>query len=202
MSVNDQNIDEEYTDYLVALEQQWLESKPKEPTPEEWVKMYPELKTTFRRLYLKTLENKERLEDRIRFCLSFLTDSTWDQIQEGLLEITAGKRLETLEKRIQFFKRALYQEPKKPGVITDADIQQANAFPIIDLLPTPTYRHLRNCYRCPFHADKTPSFHVYSKTNSWFCFGCQQGGDAIKFVMQSQKLTFPDAVSFLNGGAR
>jgi len=46
---------------------------------------------------------------------------------------------------------------------------------------------------CPFHGEKTPSFHVFDKGN-FKCFGCGVGGDVIKFVELYEKVTFPDAV--------
>lgn len=50
---------------------------------------------------------------------------------------------------------------------------------------------------CPFHSEKTPSFTVFSKTNSFYCFGCGSGGDAITFVMKAENLDYPSAVEFL-----
>ena len=36
---------------------------------------------------------------------------------------------------------------------------------------------------CPFHADKnTPNLYIYPKTNSWYCFACNHGGDALQFI--------------------
>lgn len=52
---------------------------------------------------------------------------------------------------------------------------------------------------CPFHSEKTPSFTVFSKTNSFYCFGCGAGGDAISFVMRAENLDYPSAVEFLAG---
>lgn len=50
---------------------------------------------------------------------------------------------------------------------------------------------------CPFHQEKTPSFYIFSD-NHWHCFGaCGEGGDVIKFVMKTKKLTFPEAVRYL-----
>ncbi|HEY7500287.1 MAG TPA: DNA primase [Vicinamibacterales bacterium] len=46
---------------------------------------------------------------------------------------------------------------------------------------------------CPFHGEKTPSFHVYDK-GFFHCFGCHVGGDVIKFVQLYDKVPFPDAV--------
>ena len=50
---------------------------------------------------------------------------------------------------------------------------------------------------CPFHSEKTPSFTVYPAANSFYCFGCGIGGNAITFVRQMEHLDYPDAVEFL-----
>lgn len=50
---------------------------------------------------------------------------------------------------------------------------------------------------CPFHSERTPSFTVFSRTNSFYCFGCGAGGDAITFVMRAENLDYPSAVEFL-----
>jgi DNA primase len=50
---------------------------------------------------------------------------------------------------------------------------------------------------CPFHQEKTPSFHVDPERNLYFCFGCHAGGDAFDFVMRIGNLTFPEALEQL-----
>lgn len=50
---------------------------------------------------------------------------------------------------------------------------------------------------CPFHSERTPSFTVFPDTQSFFCFGCEAGGDAFTFVMRSENLEYPEAVEFL-----
>jgi DNA primase len=47
---------------------------------------------------------------------------------------------------------------------------------------------------CPFHGEKTPSFHVNAEKGFFHCFGCGVGGDVIKFVELHDKVGFPDAV--------
>jgi DNA primase len=47
---------------------------------------------------------------------------------------------------------------------------------------------------CPFHGEKTPSFHVNGDKGFFHCFGCGVGGDVIKFVELSDKVSFPEAV--------
>ncbi|MBV9232484.1 MAG: DNA primase [Candidatus Eremiobacteraeota bacterium] len=50
---------------------------------------------------------------------------------------------------------------------------------------------------CPFHAEKTPSFHVHPDRGFFKCFGCGAGGDVITFVQRSDQLTFGDSVRLL-----
>ena len=50
---------------------------------------------------------------------------------------------------------------------------------------------------CPFHGEKTPSFHVNREKGFFHCFGCGVGGDAIKFVEMQEKVGFTDAVRLL-----
>lgn len=47
---------------------------------------------------------------------------------------------------------------------------------------------------CPFHGEKTPSFHVNGDKGYFHCFGCGVGGDVIKFIELYEKVTFPEAV--------
>lgn len=50
---------------------------------------------------------------------------------------------------------------------------------------------------CPFHTEKTPSFVVYRDTQSYYCFGCGAGGDAVTFIKNIERLDYTDAVRFL-----
>ena len=50
---------------------------------------------------------------------------------------------------------------------------------------------------CPFHDEKTPSFSVSPSKNIFKCFGCGRGGDAVSFVMEHERYTFPEAIRFL-----
>jgi DNA primase len=54
---------------------------------------------------------------------------------------------------------------------------------------------------CPFHDEKTPSFNVTPSRGLWYCHGCAEGGDVIKFVQKIDALTFIEAVEKLAGRA-
>ena len=51
---------------------------------------------------------------------------------------------------------------------------------------------------CPFHGEKTPSLHIYEKTDTFHCFGCGIGGDSVKFVAELYKLNQYEAAKKIN----
>lgn len=50
---------------------------------------------------------------------------------------------------------------------------------------------------CPFHNEKTPSFHVSVTKGIYKCFGCGKGGDAVHFIMDHEKYSYPEALKYL-----
>src|SRR3954453_749116 len=50
---------------------------------------------------------------------------------------------------------------------------------------------------CPFHNERTPSFYVFGDSQTWRCFGCNEGGDVFTFVQMQQGLEFREALLYL-----
>ena len=50
---------------------------------------------------------------------------------------------------------------------------------------------------CPFHNEKTPSFHVVPAKGIYYCFGCHKGGSAVGFVMDHEHMSYPEALRYL-----
>src|SRR5881227_1493940 len=50
---------------------------------------------------------------------------------------------------------------------------------------------------CPFHNERTPSFYVFAETQTWRCFGCNEGGDVFSFVQKQQSLDFRETLQYL-----
>lgn len=50
---------------------------------------------------------------------------------------------------------------------------------------------------CPFHKEKTPSFQIDPNLQLFYCFGCHEGGNLVKFVEKIYDMNFPEAIEFL-----
>ena len=86
--------------------------------------------------------------------------------------------------------RAEYHYRFEAKELTEHEIEQARNVPMEKLLET-----RRGYARCPFHNEKTPSLSI--KGNLWHCFGCNDGGDSISFIMKSKNLNFKEAIKCL-----
>ncbi|WP_182049162.1 DNA primase [Changpingibacter yushuensis] len=89
-----------------------------------------------------------------------------------------------------------------PGLIRREDIDEVRARIRIDDVVS-GYVALRTAGMdsmkglCPFHDEKTPSFHVRPNVGRWHCFGCGEGGDAISFIEKVEHISFVEAVELL-----
>lgn len=84
--------------------------------------------------------------------------------------------------------------------------QKLKSIPIENIIGSyaPDLQHIGNnrlkcCCPFPNHKDNTPSFVVYQKTNSWFCFGqCSKGGNLINFLMEYHDWDFKKTLKYIN----
>jgi hypothetical protein len=113
-------------------------------------------------------------------------------LRQAVLEINRTQELEEererLEKEIYFLK--FNSEIKKKG-ISELEIERALNFPFKNLIQA----NQMEMAICPFHPDKRPSFWI--KNNWGYCFGCKWHGNTIKFLMDRNKMSFPEAVKAL-----
>ncbi len=88
------------------------------------------------------------------------------------------------------------------GRIADADVTRVKELSPIETV-IGDYVQLRSAGGgelkglCPFHDEKSPSFHVTPSRGLWHCFGCGEGGDTIAFVRQIEHLSFAEAIEKL-----
>lgn len=84
-----------------------------------------------------------------------------------------------------------------PREFMDELIARSDIVSVVSRYVSLSRRGTSNIGLCPFHNEKTPSFHVSSDRQFFHCFGCGAGGDVISFVMKIENLEFPDAVAKL-----
>jgi len=113
----------------------------------------------------------------------------WLQYWLGLYDKLPGekqKRIETSgNKKKTEFERELELEQAKKTPIDNFYVGQLRS------------SGSRLAGKCPFHEERTPSFFIFTNTNTWHCFGCGAGGDVISFVMKIQNINFKQALEFL-----
>lgn len=177
-------------------------------TDKELVELFPDAKEI---IELKIKECKlaiRKKEKEIQFQLAKLyalkTDSFSEWFGEEIIKQFVMPELTALEKT--FFRLRRFQNlfsPKKElrnSTHFEEKIEIARRFPIEELARSKL--ELRQAGRnfislCPLHNERTPSFYVYPETNSFYCFGCNQGNDVINLAMALYGLTFKEAVEML-----
>ncbi len=85
-------------------------------------------------------------------------------------------------------------------MISPADIAAAKAVPIAEVVGA-ALELKRDYALCPFHVERSPSFHVHRPTNTFCCFGCGAKGDGIEFIRRYRGLDFVAAVVALSGSS-
>lgn len=168
-------------------------------TPKDILETFPQAKSTIKRLIKeneKFLEEAQEYQNEVRgFLASRVPIYDIGICTTLVVTVTYGGKIKEAEENLSRLRRLLYlYEPPKPTKdgITDADIARAKEVPIRNLVEV-----RMNTARCPFHNEKTGSFHIY-KDNHAYCFGCHKRADAIDVAMQIQELTFIEAVKWLN----
>ncbi len=192
-------IHDDYLDYIAELERYWR-SQPKELTATQWADECPEMELEARRLVDEKEQEIKDIEQNIYLELQDAIDFSDDRklLREIFLGMGYGKQIIKLQQDISWLKIYLAKFRPRIDSITDEDIQRAMKIPISDFLPFKD-RTVggRLLYLCPFHDEKTPSFTVYTKDNTFNCYGCGANGNVIHFIQKQKRLDFIPAVKFL-----
>jgi len=110
-------------------------------------------------------------------------------------------RYAEITKEFNHIKLEIIKSKLKYGMVTPEEaapirVAEAKHVSVSSVLGGITTRKSRDTYLCPLHAETSGSLKVY-KNNSWYCFGCCQGGDTIDLVMKYYNLPFNKAVEWL-----
>jgi len=198
--------DWEYFEWALKLETQW-KAKLKDSLPKsnvEWLNIFPEAKeiipekihewelkaTSLRRqirMAIKIIDRKSPKEDR------------WFWMATLKYVLTPVKDLAIAYKHIERLKW-MSRDSKNSKRWSDSVEDAKNKSPVhVAEHYGLKIRKSGNTYvaLCPFHIERTPSFHIYPTTCRFVCFGCGEKGDVIAFVMMMDKCSFMEAVNKL-----
>ncbi len=190
--------------YLHKLEREWRSSQ-KRHTDKELMEIFPEVKEIIPNKISELQKERQRITDTIKEKLSVIKNEELDNFSEWFWEkwIIVNEGLELIEndRHIKRLDQLLNisSGKKTKGHISEEEAQTALDFPIERLATVELKKSGKSLTgNCPLHSDRTPSFYIYPETNSFYCFGCKQGGNAINFIRLLYGYSFKEAVKFIN----
>lgn len=197
---------DEFFQYALRIEKEWEATLPRF-TDKELLKIFPEAKTVMSEKLSEWIEQKKEISESIKKKLIAIKSSESDDgtklFWREWIKIDDGERLLEADGQISRLKRLIWlAKGKSPprGVITQGQIEQARAIPLESLINQLFRRVGKQLVGlCPLHQEKHPSFYIYTDTNTCWCYGCNQGGDTIKFVRLLNGCSFREAIKYLIG---
>lgn len=204
-------IDDDFYDYALELEKEWKRTQPKY-TDTQLLEIFPEAKAIIPEKIVEWEAQRNELIEVIKSKLILIKRKSKDKntlmFWREWVKACEGQQLFEIDNQIARLKQLQWlSKPRTTinegnGHLTEEVIQQALQKPIESLLERD--RTIRRSGRnlsclCPLHEEKTPSFFIYPETNSFWCFGCSVGGNAINLVRLLHDYSFKDAVNYLNG---
>jgi len=189
-------------EWLAEVHQSWLR-QPK-PTTKELFEIFPEaveaVETNLREEERAFAEQVLLLKERIA------EDGNWDEFTHWFLrefrKHFVGPALEQSWRLICRYRWELAiarGDRQQRASVGPEEIATAKTTPIESLTEIKRSSQTRAYTNCPFHDDRTPSFVVFKKENTFHCFGCGAHGDVIDFVMRREGVPFREAVKRLIG---
>lgn len=160
-------------------------------TEDWWLQIFPEAKAAYRRRLREQLKYKKELLEEIieqiptpRYPV--LGNEAWFR-NEAITKLKEGIRC------LKWYLKTKDSDKDKPTVNVDI----ARKHPIQDIHGNMKKRGKNWVGLCEFHEESTPSLNVNEDKNVWYCFGCSEGGDAIKYAMKKFGIPFLSAVKKL-----
>ena len=188
---------------LPEFGKEWFASFPKFPE-NELLKIFPEAKHVIDEKINEWEQESARLfhsmENELASIYKITTSEVERWIRREILKIDCIKGLDYIKQHILRLKRLQFRAKGKAlkGRFADGEIRMARAVPIENLVN----QHFRKNGKtliglCPLHNEKSPSFYIYTNENRCWCYGCNQGGDSIKFIRLLNGYSFKEAVQYL-----
>lgn len=197
--------DWEFLDYAFELEKELRRSLPRF-TDKELLETFPEVKAIIPQKIVEWEEKQIKLTVILKKKLMLIKHQIVDEFSQWFwrewTKVTDGVELLKIERHIERLRRLwwVFSDRKLKGRITEEQIKQASTTPIENLIGQPLRKSGKTLVGlCPLHNEKHPSFYIYPESNSFYCFGCSQGGDAIALVRLLHGYSFKEAIAYLIG---
>lgn len=200
------DFDLELWNYLWDLEKQWKEFMRSMPrlTDKKLLEIFPEAKQIIPSKIKEWEEKRDEFSDTIKKKLTLIKYKITDEFSlwfwREWVKVNEGQELLKIDGHIMRLKHLLTVAKGRitKERLTEEQIQQVLAVSIETLINQPLRKSGKALVGlCPFHNEKHPSFFVYPTTNSFYCYGCQKGGNTINFVEELYNFSFTEAVEFL-----
>ncbi len=188
---------------LYKLEKEWRSSQSRY-TEKELLKIFPEVKEIIPEKIQELEEAREKLFNIIKNKITIIKHKNLDDFSywfwREYIKIFYGRDMKEIDREIIRLKRLLSisKGKKIKGIIDEEEIRKALSVPIEDLINQQFKKKGKVLVGlCPLHNEKTPSFYVYPESNSFYCFGCKQGGNNINLIKSLYNYSFKEAVKHI-----
>jgi len=189
-------------EYITQLEKEWRSAQQKY-SEKELLGIFPEVKDIIPIKIREYEGERKRVLSSLKKRLtrvSGISDSFSKFFWREWIKINEGQELLQIDKSIARLTRLLSigQNKHIRGQLTEEQIEEALEYPIENLIDQKLKRVGKNLKGlCPLHQEKSPSFYVYPETNSFYCFGCNKGGNIINFMEMKYGYSFRQSVEYL-----
>lgn len=188
-------------------EKKWREEQ-QNYTLHQWLKIFPQgklvithkLKDSIKENKIKLSQLQEQRIETLNKKARVPNDQLW--IYEHIIEGIDRQIKETVKKikKNYFLLSSLKKKPidKTTGKITEEGVARAKECPVENFYQGKLRKQGSNLVGlCPLHNEKDPSFTIYTKTNRWYCYGENAGGDVIDLVAKLNNCSFLEAVKII-----
>ena len=185
--------------YFQEIEKKWRKSLPRY-SKKELLEIFPETREIIPEKIKETEAFYQNKRDEIKELLRKFETHRDLYFIEAFIETFLMEDLLKYENRLMKLKLSLKPELKNSSGVNQEEIEIAQEYPIGKIAEQ--YLDLEKVggkYKalCPFHNEKTPSFHLFTDSNRYYCFGCNESGNVINLTMALFGINFVDAVKML-----
>lgn len=183
-----------------------MEYQPPKYSDKELLSIFPEAKDVIPQKIIEWKAILEESRKRLKNILIFINSQKTDEFSNWFLKQVASLFLmppisECKKQTLRLKRTVSILSPSGKNLERwQEKVEIARQYPIAELARSNL--ELRQAginffALCPFHNEKHASFYIYTKTNTFYCFGCQESGDVIKLTMHLHGIDFKDAVRML-----